>query len=162
MNFKPKTEDELQRDMLWPDGEYDFDVQDAVDKVSKAGNEMIQVTLRCYDANGSERLVADYLMEQMAFKLRNFCAHTGLIGKYEAGTLEAADCIAKSGRVQLRQRFQEGFPAKMEVKNYVKAAVEAPAPVNLAPQGPPRMTQAAKAYAGSLPSAVAADDNIPF
>jgi hypothetical protein len=120
MRFTPKTEDQIQAESLFPDGEYDFQCIDAVDKVSQSGNEMIAVKLQVYSDDGRQTFVNDYLMEKMLYKLLRFCQWGNLAAKYEAGELTADDCIGVSGRVLLKKEEQEGYKPKNAVKNYAK------------------------------------------
>lgn len=121
MHFKPKTENDIARERLRPDGEYPFTVYSAIEKVSKAGNPMIVVELDVFDPMGNQFSVTDYLMESMAFKLRHFCYGIGLSAEYDNGTLEAAAIVGRSGSLKLS--FQEAngnFPPKNVVKDYIK------------------------------------------
>lgn len=102
MRFTPKTEKEIAEENLLPKGEYDYEVTEAADTKSKAGNEMIALKLRIYHGEGGGRIVNDYLMEAMPGKLRNFCAQHALLDRYESGTLNAADCEGRSGRVFIK------------------------------------------------------------
>ena len=124
MRFAPKTEEQLNEENLIPAGNYPFEVVIAEEKQSKAGNDMIALKLRVY--HGERALcVNDWLMESMGFKLRHFCEETGLLDKYEAGTLRADDCDGKSGFVTLKVEPKKGdFAAKNAVKDYCKAKEE--------------------------------------
>ena len=119
MKFTPMTEAEIVSASLLEAGEYPFEVLAASEEISKAGNEMIRVKLAVFGPNGQQAHVYDYLMEKMAFKLRHFCETTGLIAKYEAGTLGELDCAGKTGRVKLAVEPANG---KYDAKNVVKAS----------------------------------------
>lgn len=143
MRFDPRSEKDLEAEALaarglLPNGPCAFTVLDAVDKVSKAGNEMIVMTVEIVpnDPLLPVRNLTDYLLESMAFKLRHFCGATGLIGKYEHGTLEARDCIRKSGicMIGIEQDKDKKFPPKNRIADYV---VDATAPQQDAPTEPP-------------------------
>ena len=127
MRVTPKTEDELTG--LLDDGEYDFEVLDAEDTKSKKGNEMIALQLKVFDGNGGSRLVWDYLLESVGYKVRHIADATGLIRSYEAGALMATDLEGKCGRVKIgTQAAQGGYQAKNVVKDYIKIGVEQSAP----------------------------------
>lgn len=129
MKTNPKSEAALREEMLLPAGDYDFEVLDAVDKLSQKGNEMIAVKLAVFRPNGSRQYVNDWLMEKMAFKLRHFCYSVGLGEKYEAGDLDAESCKGRTGRVTLKIEEQEGFGSRNAVKDYAPVQVDAkPAP----------------------------------
>jgi hypothetical protein len=114
------TEDELIQSSLLPVGVYPFDVMTAEDKISKTGNEMIELKLNVFGEN-QEAHVFDYLLEKMAFKLRHFAEATGLIGEYERGELEALSCLNKSGYAKIGiDKGNGNFPPKNTVVDYLK------------------------------------------
>ncbi|HUN00384.1 MAG TPA: hypothetical protein PLI96_07870 [Halothiobacillus sp.] len=123
MKFTPKSQAELDKESAaraaLPAGEYDFDVADAVDDVSKAGNDMITITLKVYDADSSYRKVKDWLLESVAYKLRHAAETCGLGHKYEDGEIEAGDFLGRSGRVKLKVEKSAGYPDKNVVADYV-------------------------------------------
>lgn len=125
MNFKPKSKEELETMTILQPGIYRFKVNAAKDKVSRNGNEMIELTLQVEDREGNNTLVFDYLLEAMMYKLFSFCEATGMEGKYHNGTLTAQDCIGKSAGVELTLRKGEPNPSggmyadKNEVKKYI-------------------------------------------
>ncbi len=84
MRFQPKTEEEILAFNLLPDGSYKFMVMGAHNKVSKTGNDMIELKLSISYEN-AHHIIFDYLLEAMLFKLRHFAEATGLLDKYEAG-----------------------------------------------------------------------------
>lgn len=127
MRFQPKTEDEVSSFKLLPPGTYSFQVVEAIEKKSKAGNDMIELKLLVWDIEGKEHIVFDYLLESVAYKLRHFAEVTGLIDKYQLGAIEATDCLSKSGKVEIE--VKEGnfkpdggkYSDKNSVKDYVRA-----------------------------------------
>lgn len=137
MRFTPKTEQELQAMSLVEPGQYPFEVVEALDQVAKSGNEMIKLKLKIWDNAGRERVIFDYVLEAMAFKLRHFCDATGLTQKYEAGELTASDCPGKSGKLDLalepgKQKPEGGYYSdKNSVKDYVKSEGVVAKPVEL-------------------------------
>ena len=127
MKINPKSNEELQSAGLIEPGVYNFEVTTAVDTVSKSGNDMIKLQIKVWDKSGSEKVIFDYLLDAMAFKLRHFAESTGLIDKYNYGELMAHDCIGKCGKVELL--IEKGphnpnggmYPDKNTVKDYVLA-----------------------------------------
>lgn len=98
MKFTPKSDKEIAEENLLPKGEYDYEVIEAADKTSSKGNEMIELKLRFFHGESGTRVFKDYLLEQMAGKLKHFCVSHNLQQKYDAGTLRADDCLGLSGR----------------------------------------------------------------
>lgn len=123
LSFKPKGEDELKSYDLLKPGDYDFEVLTAEHQVSKkSGNPMIKLKLGVYRANGSQQFVWDYLIATMEAKLRHFCDTTGLLPKYQAGTLAPEDCEGRSGKCKIvvkEDKSGNGYPPKNEVKDYI-------------------------------------------
>jgi hypothetical protein len=130
MKFQPKSESEIINAGLLEEGIYDFNVSYAEDKVSRAGKDMIELKLTVFDKEGKEKIIRDYLLEAMSFKLRHFCEVTGLIEKYNKGEFTADDCLGKSGKVSIK--IQKGdvnpnggfYPDKNSVKDYVKSELK--------------------------------------
>lgn len=151
MKFTPKTESEIVREGLLPIGEYPFEVIEAKDKVSKNGNQMIELKVEVFilEENAS-RFVFDYLMEKMAFKLRHFCAATGLIEAYEDGSLSADMCQGKTGTCKIGIKHSEEFPSRNEIRDYIFKAVSAS-------EQPKKAVSAVKPANNDLE-----DDDIPF
>jgi hypothetical protein len=126
MQFTPKSEEQLAEENLIPKGVYDFEVIEAHDKVSKAARQrgetvpnMIHVKLKVYETGERGIFVDDYLMPEMGFKLRHFCAEVGLLDQYDAGALTAEMCNGRAGKVFIIQgKAQNGYPPKNEVKDY--------------------------------------------
>lgn len=101
MRFSPKNDDELNSFELLPAGEYDFKVIKAKDRISSAGNEMIELEIDVYSVDGKKVRVFDYLLEAMAFKLKHFCQAVGLSNEYEEGSLSAGMCFSRVGRCKI-------------------------------------------------------------
>ncbi len=118
MTFKPRSEEEVKAAMLAPKGDYDFQVLEAEDTVSKSGNAMIKINIGIFRGEAMSNRVFDYLMPAMEAKLRHFCDTCGILAAYEAGTLSAEDCKGRSGRVKLI--IEEDETGKYDPKNVVK------------------------------------------
>ena len=67
MKFTPMTEQDLQDQAdsygPWPKGSYNAEITSAIEKQSKAGNDMIALELKVYNANGDFRTMKDWLLE---------------------------------------------------------------------------------------------------
>ena len=120
MNFQPKTEQEIQDAKLWKKGDYDFAIEDAAEKQSKAGHPMIEVKLRISDGKGKSRPLTDYLLAETPEKLRHCCAALGLLAKYETGILADDDFVGKRGRLKLTVEKAKGeYGPKNAVADYI-------------------------------------------
>lgn len=130
--FSPKTDAEInaiQNRALLPDGIYPFIVKDFEQKMSKSGNEMLQIRIGILDTDSSERNITDYLVatDQMMYKLKHFCDTIGFEKEYEKGLFEPAKCVGRSGKaiigIQKGSAKQDGsgfYPDKNCIKDYVK------------------------------------------
>lgn len=129
MQFKAKTEKEINEENNIPNGDYPFEVLNAINDKSKKGNDMIVLTLRVF-VGESSRQIMDYLLESMPGKLFHFCSYTGLATQYNAGTLTAEDCLGKSGfctiGTQKGKMKDDGsgeyWPDRSTVKDYIRNA----------------------------------------
>lgn len=121
MKFTPKTDKELAEEKLLPEGEYGFEISGAEEKISKAGNDMIVLTVRVFKDDGSFILVTDYLLESIMYKINHACKACGLFDKYELGELSARDFIGKTGHLKLViQKDKNGeYPDKNSIKDYI-------------------------------------------
>lgn len=137
MKFQPRTVEEIEtekRDFavqsLLPKGWYDFEVMDAQDAVSKkSGRDMIKLKLRVFNPNGGEKHVYDYLIETAPTHLFDFCESVGLETEYHQGTLTAADCMGRAGRVQIAiDDRDKNYEPKNVAKNYASPKSQALAP----------------------------------
>lgn len=130
--FTPKSEEEIANSKsndLLPDGTYRFLVRDVNEKVSNAGNHMLEVSLSIYDVNKKEYNLKDYLImtDKWSFKLRHFCEAVGLLAQYEKGSINITNCIMRRGFLELgiqkRKPKPDGsgnYPDRNYVKDYNK------------------------------------------
>lgn len=129
MNFKPQTEQEINDANNIPNGDWPFEVLNAVNDKSRAGNDMIKLTLRVF-VHDTARQIDDYLLESMPGKLFHFCSYTGLAQQYQAGTLTADDCLGKQGFLTISKSkgkpkndgSGESWPDRANVKDYIRNA----------------------------------------
>lgn len=126
MKVAPKTEKEIVELNLLPKGWYPFTIAKAEEKLSKKGNEMIEVNLKVYRDNGFS-FVRDWLMDTDlgAGKLRH-CAETcGVLKDYESGELDADSLIEKEGYVKIGvQKGQNGYADQNNILDYSKTKPE--------------------------------------
>lgn len=103
MRFEPKSEKEIAEANLWPAGEYDFEITEAAEEVSKKGNDMVHLQVTIYNQDGNSRRVDDYLVStnEAAFKLRQFAESVGLLTQYEGGEITADEMIGRAGRCKV-------------------------------------------------------------
>lgn len=125
MKFQPMSENEIAESNLWPVGDYDFQVFDASDEISKAGNPMVKLTVDVFNDEGDRKRVFDYLVasDTSMGKVLGFADAVGLREEYNRGELQTVDMVQRSGRCKLGiQKDKNGqYPDKNSVANYIKA-----------------------------------------
>lgn len=123
MRVAPKSEKEIAEMGLWPAGVYGFEILEAEETTSKSGNDMIRLSVRLFDDHGNYTNVYDYLLEQMAAKLRHCAEVCGVLTDYENGELSAVSLIGKTGRCKLIvQKDKAGqYPDRNAIADYVRA-----------------------------------------
>lgn len=95
MNFTPLNEEEIQVASLLPEGLYNYLVIKSEDKVSKAGNEYIGLTIKVWDNIGKEHQIFTNLA--LIKLLKHFCDANGMQEEYNSGNVPAEKCFNKSG-----------------------------------------------------------------
>lgn len=121
MKYSPKTEEELQKEGLLPDGIYSYQVMKSEDKVSKAGNEYTAITLKVWDNEGAEHLV--FTNMALIKLLKHFCDANGMSAQYLSGNIPAEDFMYKAGgRVVIGLEGEKPNPmgGMYKAKNIVK------------------------------------------
>lgn len=150
MKFEPKTEKQIADERLLPDGEYDVEIVGAVEKTSKKGNQMLEISVRVF---GDSRVlvIRDYLLENQQEKLLNLCTACGIPEKYHAGELEPSDLQGLSCRAKIKvEPPKDGYDASNRIKSYVK------------PKGLEQRKAVAAAQKLVAEAATANGDDIPF
>jgi hypothetical protein len=160
MKFDPISEKEAEElsTNLWRDGEYDYEIREASEEISKAGNEMIKLELWIFDPSGGRRLLFDYLIngERTSWKIRHFASSCGLLSQYDKGLLMAPEIVGRTGRCTIgTQQAKDSFPAKNVVRGYVKGAASAA-------NASPRPASARPSNRVKAPAGPDMDDEIPF
>lgn len=149
MRFTPKTDDELNKERLLPEGEYDAEVTRAKDDKSKtSGADMIKLTLTVYGPDGLGRLIDDYLVStpNAVFKVNQFAKAAGLKEKYDSGVITADDCVGRGVRVKVG--YDEG-DGQYQAKNKISAYIDPNKRRTVQQSRPPRPTTEAQAIAST-------------
>jgi hypothetical protein len=122
MTFEPKTKEQIEDAKLWPKGEYGFEIIDAAEKKSAAGNEMFEIEVRLSNGKGASKELTDYLLPKRAEKLYGCCAAIGVLDKYRSGTLSQDDFVGGRGKVALIvEKGKNGFPPRNAIESYISA-----------------------------------------
>jgi len=154
MNWKPKTEDEIARERLAPEGLTPFTVLEATPSVSKKGKDMLTLKLNIHADDGCDYFIFDYVSPHfMAHKFRHFFCAVNRLNDYERGTVDTAGLVGCEGYCDVGVQDAKGdYPAKNIIRDYDKGDAKAePAKAKPASPAPTPKT-----------SAPAEDDEIPF
>jgi hypothetical protein len=134
MKLTPRSDDDAKRlakRALLPVGWHEGRITEAVEKVSKRGNPMIEITLLIPEADGNERTVRDWFTDSplAALKLRRAAEAVGALAKYDAGEISASDFPGFDVKVKLAVQKRRGYPDANAIEDYAPA--EARQVVNL-------------------------------
>ena len=128
INPKSKSElDDLDSSRCLPKGQYLATIQSAVEKVSKKGNEMIELQLLVPNPEEPQeqpRLVYDYVSDAwMPGKIKNLMYAAGLEAQYERGNLDPVALREVEVKVDLRIEVDTTgqYGAKNKVADYIPA-----------------------------------------
>ena len=123
MQFTPKSEQEITDSKVAKAGIYAFEIQDAWEKKSAAGNDMFELKVEVSNGNGMRRTLPDYLLPKgiSAEKLLHCSIACGIRAKYDSGLLSHEDFIGKRGRVRLGIEKKKGFPDRNVIEDYLAA-----------------------------------------
>ena len=152
MRLTPKSEKEVARENLIPVAVYGFQIAEASEEISKAGNEMIKLNVQVFLPNGSHRFLFDYLLESVSYKLRHIAEVCGLLDDYEAGTLDAISLVGKTGhcKVGIKKDTDGNYPDSNRISDYVFSTSDK------------AVTSAPRSKGPTAAGAGIVDDEIPF
>lgn len=129
--YTPKTDDQLQSESLLPAGDYDFEVLEADERISKSNNPMLQLKLKIFGDDSTPHIF-DYIVPSSNFgerKLKAFARSVGLEAEYESGNLTADICINTAGKATIGvQDASGGYDAKNVVQGlgYLESKSDGP------------------------------------
>jgi hypothetical protein len=105
-------------------GEYDFTIRTAEETTSKAGNDMLKLTLHIFNRDGEKRTTFDYILSEQsgAWKARHMMESIGMTARYDAGVIDPTEIEGRSGRCKLGvEAATSQYPAKNRVQDYIAA-----------------------------------------
>lgn len=150
MKFDPSAAEERSFPIL-PEGEYEFEVENAEHTISKKGNMMWKLTLRVDPLDGPSVRVFEHIVENNTDgSIRKFSAFVksiGMVGKIEDSE-QMEDAIGEIGRAKVGIQEAEGpYPEKNVIKWFLPPKEE-------------KKEEAAPKKSKKKP--VIADDDLPF
>lgn len=122
MKFTPKTEEELKKEMVaLVKGMADFEIEQVSEEKSSNGNDMLKVTLKVWDQEGTEGKIWDYITTTAQWKLKQLLDAVGQGDKYETGEIHTHELEGKTGKLKIRiQKATGEYGEKPAVAEYVK------------------------------------------
>ena len=103
-------------------GQYPARIIEAVEKASKAGNDMIELLVTVRGADGEERELRDWLVgnDRGALKLRHAAEAVGALARYEAGEIGQNDFPGHNVRVKIIIEKRRGYPDLNRIDDYAR------------------------------------------
>ena len=120
--FDPEKVEEKNYICL-PKGEYEVRIDDVVQKQSKAGNDMLELSLTAFTDEGQKVRMFDYIVNPSGlWKLKTICNNVGIAFD---GTLEEQLLVGKTlkAKVELRPA-SEKYAERNQVSAYIETPVE--------------------------------------
>ncbi len=154
MNWKPKTEEEVQAAELCPVGMQPFTVLEATEGKSKKRADMLKLKLNVHADDGFDYHVYDHISHAfLEYKFRHFFFAIGCGAQYEAGTVDPARLVGREGYAEVKhEKGKDGFGPKAAIADYIvksEKAEPAPAKKEVEPDG-------------AVPAPAPEEDDIPF
>ncbi len=134
MKFIPKSDEQIEAERAaslskyqpWPAGTVcDYEIKEAIDTTSKAGNDMIKAHIDCYNDKGDCKAVIMYFGDWNDY-------HFSRINRdrYEAGQVDAMDLTGRTGKCVLGiekggikdEATGERYSDKNTIKEFLKPA----------------------------------------
>lgn len=121
MIFEPKNEKQLAENRPLHAGVFQFEIVEAWEKTSNAGNPMFELKVNVTNGNGISRTLADYLLPKgvRAEKLLHCCVACNMRDKYESGAVSPGDFVGKRGRIRLGLEKKKGYPDRNVIDDYL-------------------------------------------
>jgi hypothetical protein len=141
--YKAKSDEELL-DLL-ADGKANFEVLDIL-AYKKDNYVVLKLTIKCWDINGKEKTVIDYISEKTEWKLKNFCYSCSLQENYDNETFEPQQAVGQGGEAIIGTEKSDGYNPKNIIVKYIRSDEK----IKLKPKDK------------HVPASEAFDDDIPF
>jgi hypothetical protein len=168
MKYNTRSEKELAEANLLPKGEYPFEIADAKEQKSKAGNDMLVLEVDCIGESGARKRITDYIVPGTIWadkKLHDLMWSVGLGEKYASGTITADDLVGRSGLAAVGIDKGKPFTAKdgTEREGFDKNKIAFYKRPESAPSSKkPQPTEAQLANQAQGGANEGADEDVPF
>jgi hypothetical protein len=127
MKTTPRSEADALRvssRALISSGMHNAQIVEAVAKLSKRDNDMLELGIVVTDANGDKRTLRDWLTDSTlgAAKLRHAVEAVGALAKYDAGEIGPNDFQGHYVRVKIGVEKKRGFAPRNVIEDYATSA----------------------------------------
>ena len=116
-NYDPDKAEEKNFICL-PNGDYEIEIVNVEQKVSKAGNDMLELTINAYDEEGKKVQIFDYIVNPSGlWKLKKICDASSIefTGEIEEQNLVGISMMAK---VTVRKATDK-YPERNQIADYL-------------------------------------------
>lgn len=102
------------------EGEAQFIIEEATDKLSSNGNQMTTLKLKIRDCNGSEGILWDNIAWILNWKIQQLFYSIGMHEEFATGDVPTHALVNKKGKCFLDwAKGEKGYPDKLKVKFYI-------------------------------------------
>lgn len=120
-------DDALNNSKKLAPGDANFKIIDATDEdkkkggplISKAGNQMMKVTLSIRDANGGNGILDDYFISDQSWKLHKLLKSVARSIWYKNGFLKPENLKNLTGQCILKDDSSPQYPNRVKVASYI-------------------------------------------
>lgn len=116
MNFEPF---DINEETSIQPGNASFEIISNKDAISKSGKEMMVVSMKVWDANGTEGILNDYLLPSVTWKLKNFLKSIKKEELADAGIIKENSLEGLSGTLRIKKEVNEKYGTNMKVSDYI-------------------------------------------
>lgn len=120
-DYVSREELEKQNNIL-TSGKADFEILKAVEKKSKAQNDMIELNIRLWDCEGKQTSVFDYFLtdNKSVWKIRSLCDAIAKPQWYgEDAELTVEKLVGQSGKCKIVLERNDEYGDRMKIKSYL-------------------------------------------
>jgi hypothetical protein len=117
MRFNPSSK---PNENLLPDGLFAFEVKDAVEKTSRANNDMMVLKLRV-GPDDKPALITDYIVSTNIRKVRSVAKACGLLELFDTGEILPENFIGCRGllKLEVERSTNPNYPDRNVVTRYI-------------------------------------------
>jgi hypothetical protein len=127
-NFTPMTDEDIQneleerqKDFLLEEGVYDIKVEKCIERQSKSGNDMFEISISIENPKGKNRTVFEYLLHDQKWmhKLKSVCDCLDMKEAYNKGSISCADFELKKGKAHVERSNDKLYGWKNKISKYI-------------------------------------------